>query len=85
MKGATMPIPTPAPTDTAEVRPGTALKQWAKAERQLAGWPRLHWSDTTEGATLIDLVPNPKRYLVGALRGAKVAMDCGEPGIHVGK
>jgi hypothetical protein len=71
--------------DTAELRPEAALRQWAVAERQFAGWPKLHWSDSTEGAPLVDLVPNPKRYLVGEYLGAKLAMDCGEPGIGIRK
>lgn len=80
-----MPQPTPAPTGADEARPQAALRQWAQAERQLASWPKLHWSDTTEGAKLVDLMPNPKRYLVGEYLGLKVAMDCGEPGVHIGR
>lgn len=80
-----MPPPAPEKPGSTEPKPADALRQWATAERGLAGWPKLHWSDTTEGAILVDLVPNPKRYLVGEAFGVKVAMDCGEPGVHVGK
>jgi hypothetical protein len=80
-----MPLPTPSLPDIAELHPQAALRQWALAERQFAGWPKLHWSDTPEGAALVDLVPNPKRYLVGEYLGAKLAMDCGEPGMGIRK
>lgn len=80
-----MPPPNPAPVAPDAVEPAKALNQWAKAERQLTNWANLHWSDSAEGAILVDLVPNPKKYIVGEAFGVKVAMDCGEPGVHVGK
>lgn len=67
----------------APAAPALALKQWSIAERKLSAWPNLHWSDTDEGGRHVDLVPNPKRWLIAEDFGLKVAMDCGEPGIHI--
>ena len=80
-----MPPPTTDTTQAVATNPAAALRQWAKSERKLSAWPKLHWSDTNEGAIMVDLIPNPKRYLVGEDFGVKVAMDCGEPGVHIGK
>lgn len=79
---------TPTPPEKNEpttVEPKAALSQWRNAERVFAALGHIHWSDTTESAALVDLVPNPKRYLVGEFFGYKLALDCGEPGVHIGK
>jgi len=63
--------------------PKHVLNSWIASERQFAKASGLHWADTSEGAGVIDLVPNPKRFLIGELMGFKVAMDCGEPGMGI--
>lgn len=80
-----MPPPDTAAPAAEPVDPAKALRQWAKEERQLTNWANLHWADSAEGAIVIDLIPNPKKYIVGQAFGVKVAMDCGEPGVHVGR
>jgi hypothetical protein len=44
----------------------------------------LHWSNTDEGATHLDPIPNPGRYLIGTVADRKLAIDCGPAGVGIG-
>lgn len=85
MKGTTMEAKPGTLPDAVTISPKTALGNWTQVENQFILANGVHWADTPEGAPIIDLIPNPKRYLVGEVVGIKVAMDCGEPGMGIHK
>jgi hypothetical protein len=80
-----MPPETGTLPDAVVLSPKTALGNWTQVENQFKRATRVHWADTNEGAPVVDLIPNPKRFLVGEIAGFKLAMDCGEPGMGIHK
>jgi hypothetical protein len=78
-----MPIKPPPPATPAATTQVTGLSQQVQLNAGAGVFTGVHWADTTEGAILVDLIPNPKRYLIAEVFGIKVAMDCGTPEVHI--
>lgn len=57
LKSATPPA---TPAATTQV---TGLSQQVQINAGAGVFTGVHWSESTEGAILVDLIPNPKRYL----------------------
>jgi len=47
--------------------------------------PSLTWADSPGNALLVDPFPNPKRFAIAKFGPIEIAIDCGAPGVHVGK
>jgi len=71
------------PASPAATKQITGLSQNVQIQAGVGAISGIHWSDDTEGAILVDLIPNPKRYLIAEIFGIKVAQDCGTPGVHI--
>jgi hypothetical protein len=67
----------------AVIQPVTALLSWNTVQTLMSKAANLHWADSSEGASILDFIPNPKRYLIGELVGFKLALDCGDPGMGI--
>lgn len=80
-----MPEPIkPDPTAT-WIAPKTVLAHRAGILALFKKAADVKWSDTAEGAPVVDLIPNPKRYIIATIAGVRAAMDCGEPGMGIRK
>lgn len=63
--------------------PKAALESYFTTEQSMFGLVGLRWADTPEGATVLDAIPNPKRYIIGKLGPFQLAVDLGEPGMGI--